>query len=72
MKGVAVARSEKAKVRGGIGALLVVAVENDNNNDIKDWKAVVVDGQNIKADTRYTVRDGKLVEVDEGGNVCNE
>ena len=72
VNGVAVARSEKAKVRGGIGALLVVAVENDNNNDIKDWKAVVVDGQNIKADTWYTVRDGKLVEVEEGGNVCNE
>ena len=63
VNGVAVARSEKAKVRGGIGALLVCAVENDNNNDIKDWKAVVVDGQNIKADTWYTVRDGKLVEV---------
>ena len=63
VNGVAVARSEKAKVRGGIGALLECAVENDNNNDIKDWKAVVVDGQNIKADTWYTVRDGKLVEV---------
>ena len=61
--GVAVARSENAKVRGGLGALLVVAVENDNDYDIKEWKAVVVDGETVKADTWYTVRDGKLVEV---------
>ena len=62
--GVAVARSDKAKVRGGLGALLVVAVENDDNYDIKEWKAVLVDGVTIKADTWYTVRDGKLVEVE--------
>ena len=61
--GVAVARHENAKVRGGIGALLVVAVENDDNFNIKEWKAVVVDGETVKADTWYTVRDGELVEV---------
>ena len=63
--GVAVARSENAKVRGGLGALLVVAVENNDDYDIKEWKAVVVDGETVKADTWYTVRGGKLVEVDE-------
>ena len=50
-------------MRGGIGALLVVAVENDDNFNIKEWKAVVVDGETVKADTWYTVRDGELVEV---------
>lgn len=40
--------------------------EYDNNNKtypIKDLKAVKVDGEKIKADTWYTLKDGEFVEV---------
>ena len=51
------------KIRGGLGALLVCAIENERNYDIVAWKAVVVDGERIKADTWYTVKNGELEEV---------
>ena len=53
-------------VKGGLGAVLVIAEENDNSYDIKAWKAVVVDGENIKADTWYKLVDGELKEVKGG------
>ena len=31
---------------------------------MKTYKAVVVDGETVKADTWYTLKDGELVEVD--------
>ena len=62
--GLAVARGNGVKVKGGMGALLVIAEENDNNYDIKDWKAVIVDGENIKANTWYQLVDGELKEVE--------
>ena len=62
--GVAVVRGNGVKVKGGLGSLLVIAIENDNNFDIKEWKAVVVDGKNIKADTWYTLKNKLLVEVE--------
>lgn len=51
------------KIRGGLGALLVCAIESERNYDIVDWKAVVVDGERIKADTWYTLKDGEFMEV---------
>ena len=48
-----------------MGAVLVCAVEKDDSYDVATWAADVVDGKTIKADTWYTVRDGKFVEVDE-------
>ena len=56
-------RGNNVKIRGGLGALLVCAIENTNNYDIVDWKAVVVDGERIKADVFYTLKNGELVEV---------
>ena len=64
IKGLAVARGCDVKVRGGVGAILVIAVENDNNSDIKEWKAAVVDGYKIKADTWYKLENGEFVEVE--------
>ena len=61
--GVAVARGNEVKVKGGIGALLVIAVENDSDYYIKEWKAVVVDGYRIKADTWYKLENGEFTEV---------
>ena len=63
--GAGTVRGDKAKIRGGMGAILVCAIEHDASYDIASWAAAVVDGETIKADTWYTVRDGKFVEVDE-------
>ena len=63
--GCGLVRGENPKIKGGMGAILVIAVENDVNFDIKEWKAFVVDGENIKPYTWYTLKDGKPVEVDE-------
>ena len=43
--------------------MLVIAEEKGDSYDIAAWKAVVVDGETIKADTWYTLKDGELVEV---------
>ena len=63
--GVAAARGEHAKVRGGIGSVLVVCVEKKDSYDIAEWKAAVVDGVTVKADTYYTLKDGVFAEVAE-------
>ena len=63
--GLAVARGNNVKVKGGIGSILVIAEENASDFDIADWKAVIVDGENVKADTWYCLKDGELCEVAE-------
>ena len=63
-EGLAVAKGNNTKVKGGLGAILVIAEENDSNYGIKNWIAVVVDGVDIKADTWYKLNsDGQLEEV---------
>ena len=62
--GLSVARGKNVQVKGGIGAILVIAEERDDTYDIVDWKAVVVDGEVVKADTWYRLENGDLVEVD--------
>ena len=63
--GLSVARGNNVKVRGGMGAILVIAEENEDNYDIASWKAVVVDGDKVKPDTWYKLQDGELVEYNE-------
>ena len=60
--GIAAARGNGCKVRGGLGAILIIAEEASDNFDIVNWKAVLVDGATIKADTWYTLVDGELRE----------
>jgi hypothetical protein len=62
--GLSVARGKNVQVKGGIGAILVIAEERGDTYDIVDWKAVVVDGEVVKADTWYRLENGELVEVD--------
>ena len=62
--GLSVARGRNVQAKGGIGAILVIAEERDDTYDIVDWKAVVVDGEVVKADTWYRLENGELVEVD--------
>ena len=62
--GLSMARGNNVQVKGGIGAILVIAEEKEDTYDIVDWKAVVVDGEVVKADTWYRLENGELVEVD--------
>ena len=62
--GVGTVRGEGVKIKGGMGAILVCAVERDDNYEVKTWAAAVVDGEKIKADTWYTVENGEFVETE--------
>ena len=62
--GLAVARGNNVRVKGGLGAVLVIAEENESDYDIKDWSAVLVDGETIKADTFYMLKNGEFVEME--------
>ena len=64
--GVAVARGNGNRVKGGIGSVLVLVEENKNDCEIRHWKAEVVDGERIKADTWYQLdENGEFQEVKE-------
>ena len=62
--GVAVVRGADLKAKGGIGAVLVL-VKTDDDGEIEILKTVKVDGEKIKADTWYTVKGNRIVEVKE-------
>ena len=62
--GCGLVRGNGVKIKGGLGAVLVICEENTNDCDIKEWQAFVVDGADIKADTWYKLVDGKLVEAE--------
>ena len=62
--GLSVARGNNVKVKGGLGAILVIVEENENKYGIKEWKAVEVDGEKIKADTWYQLLNGELTECE--------
>ena len=66
--GIACARGNNCKVKGGLGAILVIAEENDYDNNIKDWKVFVVDGEKVKADTYYALKDGEIVDAENQDN----
>lgn len=63
VNGCGLARGVNVKARGGMGAILTICVE-DKRCDIAEWKSFVVDGETIKADTWYTLKDGEIVEVE--------
>ena len=63
--GLSVARGNNVRVKGGLGAILVIAEEENDYYDVKDWKAVIVDGERVKAYTWYKLVDGELVECED-------
>ena len=64
-QGLSVARGSNVRVKGGLGAVLVIAEENEIDYSVKDFSTAIVDGKDIKADTWYKLENGKLVEVEE-------
>ena len=63
---IALATGIKSKAKGKIGCFIVLTEWKEINNEyhIVDIKSAKVDGENIKEDTFYTLKDGKFVEVD--------
>ena len=62
--GCGLVRGNGVKIKGGLGAVLLICEENTDDCGIKEWQAFVVDGVDIKADTWYKLVDGKLVEAE--------
>ena len=60
--GCGLVRGKDVKIKGGIGAILVICEERVNSFDIEAWEAFVVDGETVKADTWYKLKNGELVE----------
>ena len=61
--GIAVARGNGVKVKGDLGAVLVLCEEETGSYKVAAYKVEVVDGKKIKADTWYKLVAGKFVEV---------
>ena len=64
VNGTGLVRGNGVMIRGGLGAILVIAEEEENSYDLAHWKAVVVDGETVKADTWYKLMNGELVEAE--------
>ena len=63
VNGIACARGNNVKVKGGLGAVLILAEEKSDSYDIDSWVAVVVDGEKIKPNTWYGLQNGKVIEI---------
>ena len=64
--GAALARGNNVKVKGGLGAILVLVEEQADDCTIKNWKAFVVDGEKYLPDTWYTLNNkGEVVKVED-------
>ena len=63
---IALATGINSKAKGKIGCFIVLAEWKDINREchIVDVKSAKVDGENIKEDTFYTMKDGTFVEAD--------
>ena len=63
---IALAAGIKSKAKGKIGCFIVLAEWKEINCEyhLIDVKSAKVDGENIKEDTFYMLKDGKFVEVD--------
>ena len=58
--------SNSGRVKGGYGCVLVARnieySEETKRYEVTDWACAIVDGKDIKPDTWYRLKDGKLVE----------
>jgi hypothetical protein len=60
---LAVARGNDVKVKGGLGAVLVLCEEAKDSYKVAAYKIEIVDGERIKADTWYKLVNGEFKEV---------
>ena len=58
--------SNSGRVKGGYGCVLIARnieySEDTKRCEVTDWACAIVDGKDIKPDTWYRLKDGKLVE----------
>ena len=56
-----------AKAKGGLNSVIVFThwVYKEDTYKPEVTKTVIVDGENIKADTWYMLKDGEVVEVED-------
>ena len=47
-----------------MGAILVIVEESAYDGQIVEWKAAMVDGEKIRADTWYCLKDGEFEECE--------
>lgn len=59
---IAIATGWGGKAKGSVGSHLVLAERDSKNRYIKSVKAILVDGERIKADTYYRLQDGEFIE----------
>lgn len=64
--GIACARGNGVKAKGGMGAIMIIAEEKENEYDIERWKAFVIDGETYKPDTWYRLDGDEIVEAEDG------
>ena len=64
---VAIVTGYNSKAKAGLGSAIVIAERGDWNGKtypLINIKAAIVDGEKIKADTWYTLKNGEFVEYD--------
>lgn len=61
---IAVATGLYGRARGAIGCAIVLVERRESDNSLLAIHSAIVDGEKIKADTWYTLRDGELVEAE--------
>lgn len=66
--GIGLARGNDVMVKGGIGAILLIAEEERESYEVSSWKSFIVDWEEIKANTWYQLKGGVLVEAKENTN----
>ena len=62
-EGLAVARGNNVRVKGGLGSILILCEEAPQSYKIVSYKIEVVDGEKIKANTWYALVDGEFKEA---------
>ena len=64
---IAIATGIQSKAKGGLGSAIVLVERTTWNGHVyslNNIKAAIVDGEKIKADTWYTLKNGEFVECD--------
>ena len=63
---MAIATGYQSKARAGLGSAIVLCERGEWNGStypLINIKAAIIDGEKLKADTFYTLKNGKFVEV---------